>query len=242
MAMSYMLNTILPLRLGDVSRVFIIKTKTGAPMPQSFSALLVERGFDAVTIVAMGAFTAWALDMPRQLVAGGGLVAAGAVVLLLLLIVWKPEPAAVRQGILRVIDSPVWAEKIAQLFASFNLGLGWMEVVVIALYSAIVWLTEAAGYYLIGLAFGFAWSPAAAVFTTAVVNLATMIPSSPGYIGTFQYMAVLALGQLTIPFNAAVAYSVVAHILVFAPITLIGYFLFLRSGITVAGLAMQKKG
>ena len=236
LAISYMLNTVLPLRLGDVGRVILISRQGKATAAQSISALLVERGFDAVVIVLIGAMTAWMLGLPMAFVSGAVVIAAGALIVLYGLLIWRPDPASVRSWIFRLTQRENVADKVAAALSRFNLSLEWQAVGRIFCLSILIWFTEAAGYFLIGEAFGFAWSPSAALFTMAVVNLATMIPSAPGYVGTFQYMAVLALSQFSVPFDEAAAYSVVTHILIFTPITLIGYVCFLRSDLNIKAL------
>jgi len=236
LAISYMLNTVLPLRLGDVGRVIIITRQGNATVAQSISALLVERGFDAVAIVLIGSIAAYILNLPLGFVSVAVVIATGAIIVLYGLLVWKPDPVRVRQWIFRLIRKDKVADKVAELVSRFNLRISTRDVWRIFFLSVLVWFTEAAGYFLIGIAFGFSWTPVAALFTMAVVNIATMIPSSPGYVGTFQYMTVLALSQFLVPFNEAMAYSVVTHILIFTPITLIGYICFWRSDLKMKAL------
>jgi glycosyltransferase 2 family protein len=61
------------------------------------------------------------------------------------------------------------------------------------------------------------------VFLTAVVNLGVAIPSSPGFIGTYQWLTVSALSLFAVPRSSAFAFSVMLHALSFVPITVVGY-------------------
>jgi uncharacterized membrane protein YbhN (UPF0104 family) len=61
------------------------------------------------------------------------------------------------------------------------------------------------------------------MLTTGVANLATLIPSSPGYVGPFESGVVLVLnGALGLPRSLALSYAIVVHATLFFPITLLG--------------------
>jgi uncharacterized membrane protein YbhN (UPF0104 family) len=55
-----------------------------------------------------------------------------------------------------------------------------------------------------------------------VGTLATLIPSTPGYVGTFDYFTVRAMSVLGNSISASTAYALLVHILLWLPPTLIG--------------------
>lgn len=65
-------------------------------------------------------------------------------------------------------------------------------------------------------------------FALAVVNFGLTVPSSPGYVGVFQGMTLLALSFSGIPREQALAVSLLVHIFQFLPITLWGVWLAAR--------------
>ena len=64
--------------------------------------------------------------------------------------------------------------------------------------------------------------PLDAVFVASVLALGVAIPSSPGYIGTYQWLGVASLGLLDVPVNQALAFSILMQASWFIPTTLIG--------------------
>jgi uncharacterized membrane protein YbhN (UPF0104 family) len=66
---------------------------------------------------------------------------------------------------------------------------------------------------------------------TAVVNLATTLPSSPGYIGTFDAPGIRILVQFGVPGPIAAGYTLVLHAALWLPITLLGIFYMLKESI-----------
>jgi uncharacterized membrane protein YbhN (UPF0104 family) len=81
------------------------------------------------------------------------------------------------------------------------------------------------------MAFPFRTSFFSLLTMTAAVNLATALPSAPGYIGTFEAPGVAVLRAFGIPGPAAIAYTLVLHLVLWLPITLVGLALLLREGL-----------
>ena len=75
-------------------------------------------------------------------------------------------------------------------------------------------------------------TPAAALLTTAIANLATLVPSGPGYVGTFEAGVLLAVnGALGIGRGLALSYAVLLHVLLWLPVTVWGAIDWWRLGI-----------
>ncbi len=64
--------------------------------------------------------------------------------------------------------------------------------------------------------------PARRVFVTSALALGVAIPSSPGYIGTYQWIGVAALGLLDVPVEQALAFSILMQATWYVPTTLAG--------------------
>jgi uncharacterized membrane protein YbhN (UPF0104 family) len=63
----------------------------------------------------------------------------------------------------------------------------------------------------------------ALVFLTAVVNLGVSIPSSPGFVGTYQWLCVSTLSIFSVRRSDAFAFAVLLHAMSLIPVTLVGY-------------------
>ena len=64
--------------------------------------------------------------------------------------------------------------------------------------------------------------PLEAVFVASALALGVAIPSSPGYVGTYQWIGVASLGLLDVPVNQALAFSILMQASWFVPTTLVG--------------------
>ncbi|MBA2597370.1 MAG: hypothetical protein H0V00_12185, partial [Chloroflexia bacterium] len=75
--------------------------------------------------------------------------------------------------------------------------------------------------------------PVAALLVTAIANLATLVPSGPGYVGTFEAGVLLAVnGALGIGRGLALSYAVLLHILLWLPVTVWGAIEWWRLGVS----------
>jgi len=114
-------------------------------------------------------------------------------------------------------------------------------VLKIVVRSALAWTAWAFSAWLVASSLGIALTPLEVLFVTAVLNLGVAIPSSPGFIGTYQWLGVSALGNLGVGHADAFAFSVLMHAAWYVPTTIAGVVLALRKVPTaVAGALVQR--
>jgi glycosyltransferase 2 family protein len=109
--------------------------------------------------------------------------------------------------------------------------LGMTRTQELVLLSLAAWLTWALGAYLVARSVGIELTILQAIFVTAALNLGVAIPSSPGFVGTYQWLGVSALALFGVPQNSALAYAIVLQAVWYVPTTLVGLGLLL-SGTT----------
>ena len=68
------------------------------------------------------------------------------------------------------------------------------------------------------------------------VNLAGLIPASPGQVGVNEFVVISILTALGIGASVATAYAVVIHIVIWLPITITGFALLLKQGLAWADI------
>jgi uncharacterized membrane protein YbhN (UPF0104 family) len=69
----------------------------------------------------------------------------------------------------------------------------------------------------------------ALMLMNGIVNLATTLPSAPGYVGTFDAPGIAVLILYGVRESLAGAYTLVLHAALWLPITLLGAFYMLRN-------------
>ena len=92
------------------------------------------------------------------------------------------------------------------------------------------WLCEGSAYVAIARALDVGHSLPAGLLALGLGTLATTIPSSPGYVGTFHYFAALALRQFGTAPAVAAAFAILIHAVLWLSTTAVGFLLMLAAG------------
>lgn len=241
----YFGNNIYPARAGEVLRAVILKRREGVPVSASLATVIVERVFDGVVMLG---FVFLNLPELAKLQGNSGFIGSiqslaiwGAVIFLGVLLVFilaamfpKKTEKVVRTVGNKIIPEK-WREKVFGIAFKFLDGLEALrspqEALMIFFTSVIIWLLETLKYWFVMHAFDFQVSFFALMLMNGIVNLATTIPSAPGYIGTFDAPGIALLTAYGVPAEIATGYTLVLHAALWLPITVVGAIFFAREGI-----------
>jgi glycosyltransferase 2 family protein len=105
------------------------------------------------------------------------------------------------------------------------------EAVMIFFTSVIIWLFETGKYWLVMHAFPFQVNFFTLMLMNGIVNLATTLPSAPGYIGTFDAPGIALLKAYGINGAVATGYTLVLHAALWLPVTALGAYFMAREGV-----------
>jgi hypothetical protein len=233
-------NNVYPFRAGEVIRAFVLKRKEGISISASIATILVERIFDGL-VMLLFVFVALptAPGLPewlRQIVILASLAFLGALVVFLGMAVWSNTSRNFYQWVIARFVPPAFQPKLIALADRFMEGLSslrrWQDVVMIFFTSVIIWLLETVKYWFVMHAFNFSVSFFALMLMNGVVNLATTLPSAPGYIGTFDTPGIEVLKVFGVNKDVAAAYTLVLHAALWLPITLLGVWYMLRESLS----------
>jgi hypothetical protein len=78
-------------------------------------------------------------------------------------------------------------------------------------------------------------------FVCALLNMGLTIPSSPGYIGVYQFLLVYLLSIFDVPKYEGFTVSVLFHALWYIPYNLIGFSLLLKEHLKIGELRKLEK-
>jgi glycosyltransferase 2 family protein len=224
-------NNVLPFRLGDVLRCLAFSRWLAVDAGTVTATVLAERLLDLLTVLVALALAILFLA-PRE--GALGLLGIGATALLglallalgLLLVPGALRPLArgLEAGLRRA--SPSAADRLAGFSGPLigtlvELSRGRRMAGLIGA-SALVWICEGAVYWTVAMALPAMTAPAAAWLALPVGTLATLLPSTPGYIGTFDYFAIAAAKAGGNSTAAATAFAVLVHAYFYIPATILG--------------------
>lgn len=234
----YMANNVLPLRAGELVRSYVLSTRTGLRKTSILATIAVERLFDGLTMLLFILVASIFVGLTDQLQTvtyfAAGLF--GAVVLFLLVLTTSRARELLISRLLPMLPDAI-RTRAEQFLESIFAGLSVMrrrnDLIVVSGVSILAWLFEAAMYLVISFGFGLELGIAAILLVTAVANLATLIPSSPGYVGPFEAGVLLALvGAVGIQREVAISFAIVVHAALYLPITLWGLGYWWRESFT----------
>lgn len=234
---SFGLNNLLPLRAGDIFRVFGTKKFIQCPSSKIAGTLVVERMLDLLMLLfylflALQFFTGnnesyQVILLPFRFAIFSG-------ILFILILILFPQ----------VIENIVVRIKELNFLKSYqfiNHCLNWVISVIqsimickqLALMSALLllsffgWAFECLVFVIVALSVNSYITINSALMGFSLGTLSTLLPSTPGYFGIFDYFAAKGMEITGIEVNTSVAIAVISHLVIWGPVTLVtlGYYL-----------------
>ncbi len=248
--MGYAFNNIFPARAGEVLRAIVLKHEQDVPISASLATIIIERVFDGIVMLAfvfvnlseLTRLTSVSITFGRiifgirEVAIWGSIAFFGVLAIFLVaamfpastdrLVTWLVEhfvPIRIREKTLSI--SRRFLEGLKSLRSPF-------DVLMVFLTSVLIWLLETVKYWFVMHAFQFSVSFFALMLMNGVVNLATTIPSAPGYLGTFDLPGIAVLQAYNIPREVAASYTFVLHFALWFPVTALGLYYMVREGIS----------
>lgn len=224
----YAVNTLLPLRVGELVTAYWVRDESNVPMMRTLSTIAVERVSDGIAVLILLVLTAPTVAFPEELVVPAvtiGVLLCGAVVLLGVLSYASATERSWLIGILERLERsrlrPV-ASGLHQALAGLHALRNGRALALFLIYTAVIWTSNALLLWLVVRAFHLDVPLVAGFLLTGVLYLGMAVPSSPGYVGVFDYLMVLTLGLYDQPRAGSIAAAFAAHVINFVPVTLLG--------------------
>jgi uncharacterized protein (TIRG00374 family) len=232
-AVGFMVNNLVPLRIGEVVRAWTLSRETGASGAAILGTVLLERLLDAVAVLALAFAILGTRDgaIPMEsLLFVGLLLPLGAVALLRI----APERVVRATGWLRTFGVREAAVTgLQRVVRNVAEGLGSLRggrhLFWIAWHTVWIWgVLSVIPFYgtlvALGVDLGSPMRNLAASYTTLVaVGIAVALPSAPGFFGPYHYAARLALGRFGLADSTALAVGTLAHATFWVIVTLAGF-------------------
>jgi uncharacterized protein (TIRG00374 family) len=239
----YAANSFMPAHLGEVLRAYVIGKKQSISASATLASVVVERIVDVLSLIALMGLLLFVYPFPDWVAESGTFMLAAAAGLLAALVAFKrgeAKTSRLLQRVLRPLPQPVSSRLIA-LMETFLSGIsplqsGW-HYLVVAVLSAAIWLCYAGAYYACLQAFHLtatyhlAWYVGLVVLVLTTISV--VIPSTPGYVGTYHYLCQVALLMFGVPATEALSFAIVSHALGMLPVTVLGLALANYEGVSI---------
>lgn len=247
--MGFAANNLLPARLGEVVRAYMLRRHTGARKTYGMATIILERICDGVVLILFLGIISILMPLPawgQEVQTFSSVLFLGAVVGIVLLLMQESLVVRIADAVLSALPARL-SGPFLRAMEVFISGLHSLKssrsVIYVILMSIAVWMLEATSYLLMITAFDVRLTPntpiLAAAFLLVVVNLGIMVPSAPGYIATFQFFAYTALGVFGVPKETGLAVAILSHGMQWLLVTAIGMSFFVRENVTLRGIERQ---
>ena len=222
LALSFWVNVILPAKIGDVYRAWLLKKNGGSSFGRAVGTVIVERAVDLTTVALLGALSAY--------VAFGGNLSPAVTALTLVALTLAFVGAAVlllgrgpaARLVARLPLPAAAAEPIARAFDALKAGSRKGTLIAVTPYTVIIWGLQAARLGCVAVALGlFQVDPApgflgisAVIFTALVSAVLSTIPFTPAGIGIVEAGSVgILISIFAMPPEAAIALTLLDRVI-----------------------------
>lgn len=235
----YMGNNVYPFRSGEALRIFLLQRNTGVPIIRATTTVIVERVFDGLVMLTFILVPLQFIDVASDDVRQVATFATPIFLFALgVFFVLATKPDVLRRLVGYFIG--FMPKKIGELVTKIN------EEVIHGLESlrspkylagAIVssyltWALEASVYWAVSFAFDLDTSYAVMLVVVGTVNLAGLLPASPGQIGVFEFFVSAVLIGVGIDEVLAASYALTVHVVIWLPVTLAGFGFLIQQGLS----------
>ena len=243
----FMANNLLPFRAGELVRVFAATKLSGARLTATMSSIAVERIFDGLAVIGLLGAGLLFSDLPSGVAVGGVSLARAAQVAGLISVAALLGAAAVvafplaAEGLVRrLLPAGGLADRIVAIIEGIRHGLASLRspglLAGVVLWSLVLWLVNAASFWVSFAAFDIPVGFAGALILQGVLVIGISVQLTPGFVGQFEAAIVAALALYGISNEVASSYAIAYHGATFLPITLAGAWSLARTPVALSDL------
>ncbi len=197
-------NLVVPARLGDLVRMFILKDEGKATYSQGLSSIVVERIFDVVMVALLGFFAlnfvfnvpGWFYTVITIPLVGGGIF-----LLLLYVLGMLESDNRYIQIVLRLVREVRQAS------------LGPRSLSILSVSSIVIWILDILVCLAVVLMFRQELAFPVVVLAIAIGNLVKAVPITPGGIGTYEAALAITFGLAGMPAVTATLVAIIDHLI-----------------------------
>lgn len=230
-------NNVLPARIGEVARAYVISKKRGLSFTYSFSTVLLDRFFDLTGLLLIAFIFFPDESLPAAVSQSIYILIAFLIFCIACMILFSREQFANKvAGIFIRIKRPLFSkladrvfmvqENLKRVNSPFNL-------ILTVVLSFCTWFSMTIALYFVILMLGIRVEFRVIPFVCALLNLGLTIPSSPGYVGVYQFLLVYLLAIFGVPKYEGFTISIIYHAMWFIPYNIIGLIFLLKEHLKI---------
>lgn len=231
----YMGNNILPAKLGEVARAYILGVKEDVSKSALIASVVTERLFDVIIGgIILTISVVFIPNLPETVTYAAIALFVLSIIgfLVLMFLVWQREFAhKVFHKIFGILPKNI-GDKLIEFSCNFIDGIGFKNdpkhIFLIFFYTVLYLIGQILTISFLMASFNIKTSPIIALYVFAIGGFGFAVPSAPSGIGPFEWAIIFGLSLIGVERNIAAPYALVYHIMGIVPIVIIGFiFLFM---------------
>lgn len=220
-SIGFMTNALMPARLGDLARAYVLGEKEKLNKISSFGTVVLERTIDIFSYLVLFSLITFFFPFPVWVIKIISVIFAVGIIIVIILLILRRF----------------------SFFYPFTVGLKALRlpktVFKISLLSAVLLFSCALGIKFTSISFGLNLSFVASFVIFLILAIGFMIPSAPAFIGTYQFFIVIGLGLFGVTKSQALSFSIVLQIAQYIPIIAMGFFFLWYYGFSLSQISQQ---
>ena len=224
-SIGYMLNMLLPFRLGEIGRVMLASNNPHLSVLQTGSTIIAERLLDLLFFVTLFPFAIAKLStIPPEFQFAAQIVGFVAIIGTLVLVIAANQRLRVEKLTNRFSPSPKLTKLITDLLDGLHALNNWRDGSQLIFWSIVIWLPVFVAYDLIFRAVHLPIPLAAISLVICSAAFGVAAPSSPGQFGVFHAAVIFALTTLLgYPEATAASFAFIYHTVQYLFFILVGF-------------------
>lgn len=245
----YFGNMVLPLRIGEVLRAYVVANKFNMSISKILGTLVIDRILDMLALMVLAIFFLFnseLLNVPQWIVVISIIITITLFVALIYLGSKNINFPKIKSKY-NVLNTKVGA-RIFDIITNLLSGLTVLTKTPkkIGVYSFIVllWSLYFLSFWLMVKAVNFDIDIIGSGVLYVMLTIAISIPAAPGYVGTYHATCVAVLTNIyNIDLSASQAFAIISHATIFIPFVIVGAIIFVKNSLNfskIKSLEMSK--
>lgn len=231
------MNNVLPARIGEIVRGYVLSKKSGISFTYAISTVLIDRFFDLVGLLLLTFLFFPKHSLPLQVSQSLYILVSLLIICVVLMIIMSRESLIkVIIGKLDKIEKPVFlklARRIIEVQENLKRINSPLNIFYFVLIAFLQWLSMSTSLFFVMLTLGVPIKAVYIPFVCALLNMGLLIPSSPGYVGVYQFLLVYLLSIFNIPKYEGFAVSILLHASWYVPYNVLGFIFLLKEHLNI---------
>ena len=235
----FMAIALIPMRIGELVRPYLISTKSRIPLTSSLATILVERVLDGITLLSILFFVIFACNVPGWLIKVGQSFFGIFLILASLMLFFRfRKDLALRalSPLLNKLPKQISARietLIGNLVEGFGIISSPKKFIYAILLSLLIWVFSALAIYCLYFFQGLHLPLFSSFVVLVVTAIGISLPTAPGFLGNFQFGCIMALLIFGVSKSDAFAFSMVYYLLGIGINILLGLVFLASMGISL---------